>query len=33
MNDIYEILKNNIQNKERKILILIDNMIADMLRN
>ena len=33
MNDIYEILKNNIQNKERKILILIDNMIADVLRN
>ena len=33
MNDIYEILKNNIQSKERKILILIDNMIADMLRN
>ena len=33
MNDIYEILKNNIQNKERKILVLIDNMIADMLRN
>ena len=33
MNDIYEILKNNIQNKERKILILIDNMVADMLRH
>ena len=33
MNDIYEILKNNIQNKERKILILIDNMIADVLKN
>ena len=33
MNDIYENIEEHNQNKERKILIIFDDMIANMLSN
>ena len=33
MNDTYENIEENNPNKERKILIVFDHMIADMLSN
>ena len=33
MNDIYDNIEEQCPNKERKILIVIDDIIADMLRN
>ena len=33
MGDIYKNIRNYNQNKKRKILIVFDDMIADMLNN
>ena len=33
INDIYKSIEEYIQNKKRKILIVFDDMIADMLNN
>ena len=33
MDDIYENIEESNQNKQRKILIIFDDMIADMLSN
>ena len=33
MDDIYKNIEEHNQNKKRKILIIFDNMIADMLSN
>ena len=33
MDEIYKTLKNTIQTKKRKILIILDEMIADVISN
>ena len=33
MQDVYKILKNIIYGKKRKVLIVTDDMIADMINN